>query len=66
MVDDAHIGSGANYGGLVAAPVFSKIGEASARYLDLLPSLSSNSISKGNPPTDTNSSEMASVKTLTK
>ena len=35
VVDDAHVSSSANYGGLVAAPVFSKIGEASARYLDL-------------------------------
>ena len=35
VVDDAHVASSANYGGLVAAPVFSKIGEASARYLDL-------------------------------
>lgn len=37
VIDDARIGSMANFGGLVAAPVFSKIGEASARYLDLLP-----------------------------
>lgn len=35
VVDDAHVASNANYGGLVAAPVFSKIGEAAARYLDL-------------------------------
>ncbi len=35
VVDDAHVASCANYGGLVAAPVFSKIGEAAARYLDL-------------------------------
>lgn len=35
VVDDAHVASSANYGGLIAAPVFSKIGEASARYLDL-------------------------------
>lgn len=38
IVDDAKIGSSANYGGLVAAPVFSKIGGRAARYLDLLPS----------------------------
>lgn len=37
IVDDAQIGSSANYGGLVAAPVFSKIGTRSARYLDLVP-----------------------------
>lgn len=35
IVDDAQIGSSANYGGLVAAPVFSKIGAKAARYLDL-------------------------------
>lgn len=35
IVDDAQIGSSANYGGLVAAPVFSKIGGRAARYLDL-------------------------------
>lgn len=38
VVDDARLGSSANFGGLVAAPIFSKIGEASARYLDLIPS----------------------------
>lgn len=38
VIDDARLGSSANFGGLVAAPVFSKIGEASARYLDLVPS----------------------------
>ena len=37
IVDDAPIGSAANYGGLVAAPVFSRIGSSSARYLDLQP-----------------------------
>lgn len=35
IVDDAPIGSSANYGGLVAAPVFSRIGGRAARYLDL-------------------------------
>jgi len=38
IVDDASIGASANYGGLVAAPVFSKICSRAARYLDLLPS----------------------------
>jgi cell division protein FtsI/penicillin-binding protein 2 len=37
IVDDAKLGSSANYGGLVAAPVFSKIGGNAARYLDLQP-----------------------------
>jgi hypothetical protein len=32
----------------VAAPIFSKIGEASARYLDLLPSSTGASVSKEN------------------
>lgn len=35
IVDDARIGASANYGGLVAAPVFSRIGGRSARYLDI-------------------------------
>jgi len=39
MVDDAKIASGLNYGGLVAAPIFSRIGERAARYLDLVPVL---------------------------
>jgi cell division protein FtsI/penicillin-binding protein 2 len=38
IVDDASIGASANYGGLVAAPVFSKICGRAARYLDLLSS----------------------------
>lgn len=37
MVDDAQISSGLNYGGLVAAPIFSRIAERSARHLDLVP-----------------------------
>ncbi len=39
MVDDAKIASGLNYGGLMAAPIFSRIGERAARYLDLVPAL---------------------------
>lgn len=39
MVDDAKVSSGLNYGGLVAAPIFSRIGERTARQLDLVPSL---------------------------
>ncbi len=38
IVNDAKLGSEANYGGLVAAPVFSRIGGKAARYLDLQPS----------------------------
>ena len=39
MLDDAKVASNLNYGGLVAAPVFSRIGERAARYLDLVPGL---------------------------
>lgn len=39
LVDDAKIASNLNYGGLVAAPIFSRIGERAARYLDLVPVL---------------------------
>ena len=39
MVDDAKVASNLNYGGLVAAPIFSRIGERAARYLDLIPTL---------------------------
>ena len=39
MLDDAKVASNLNYGGLVAAPVFSRIGERAARYLDLVPVL---------------------------
>lgn len=35
IVDDAPMSASANYGGLVAAPVFSKIGARAARYLDI-------------------------------
>ena len=37
IVDDAPLGDSANYGGLVAAPVFSRIGSKAARYLDMEP-----------------------------
>jgi stage V sporulation protein D (sporulation-specific penicillin-binding protein) len=37
IVDDAALGDSANYGGLVAAPVFSRIGSKAARYLDMEP-----------------------------
>ncbi len=39
IVDDAKIPSNLNYGGLVAAPVFSRICEKAARHLDLTPTL---------------------------
>jgi len=39
MIDDAQTASGLNYGGLVAAPIFSRIAEKAARHLDLVPTL---------------------------
>ncbi len=38
MIDDATTKAGLNYGGLVAAPIFSRIAERAARYLNLPPS----------------------------
>lgn len=37
LVDDAQAVRGANYGGLVAAPIFSRVAERAAAYLDLDP-----------------------------
>lgn len=37
MVDEARVSEEQNYGGLVAAPVFSKIAERAARYMNLEP-----------------------------
>ena len=39
MVEDAKIASNLNYGGLVAAPIFSRIAERAARHLDLTPTM---------------------------
>jgi len=39
MIDNARISSAVNYGGTVAAPIFSRIGEKAARYLNLVPAL---------------------------
>lgn len=39
LIDDPKIASGLTYGGLVAAPIFSRIGERAARHMDLVPSL---------------------------
>jgi len=39
MVDDAKLPSNLNYGGLVAAPIFSRIAERAARHLDLTPTM---------------------------
>jgi cell division protein FtsI/penicillin-binding protein 2 len=38
MLDEAQTPHGQNYGGLVAAPIFSRIGERTARYFNLTPS----------------------------
>ena len=37
MIDDAKVDSSLNYGGLQAAPIFSKVAERAARHLDLIP-----------------------------
>ena len=37
MLDDAQTGPDQDYGGLVAAPIFSRIGEKAARYMNLVP-----------------------------
>ena len=37
MLDDAKTSSELNYGGTVAAPIFSRVAEKAARYLDLEP-----------------------------
>lgn len=53
MVDDAKVPSNLNYGGLVAAPVFERIGTRAARYLNLVPTLQAESVlplAKGGPP----------------
>jgi Cell division protein FtsI/penicillin-binding protein 2 len=44
MVNDAKIAPNLNYGGLVAAPIFSRVAEKAARYLDLTPTPKAESI----------------------
>lgn len=39
MINDAAVAPALNYGGTVAAPIFSRIAEKAARYLNLVPSL---------------------------
>lgn len=39
LIDDATMTQGANYGGLVAAPIFARVGERAARYLNLVPTM---------------------------
>jgi cell division protein FtsI/penicillin-binding protein 2 len=39
IVDDAKVASNLNYGGTLAAPVFSRIAEKTARYMNLTPTL---------------------------
>ncbi len=39
LMDDPKLASNLAYGGLVAGPIFSRIGERAARYLDLVPAL---------------------------
>lgn len=45
LFDDPKVSSSLAYGGLIAAPVFSRIGEKAARYLDLVPSLKAEAVS---------------------
>lgn len=42
LVDDARTPGARNYGGTVAAPIFSRIGEAMARHLELVPQTAEN------------------------
>jgi hypothetical protein len=51
IVNDAKVGSEANYGGLVAAPVFSRIGGKAARYLDIQPEAAIAMAQSGNADT---------------
>ena len=39
LFDDPKVSSSMAYGGLIAAPIFSRIGERAARYLDLVPAM---------------------------
>jgi len=39
LVDEAQVSHDKNYGGMVAAPVFSRIAEKAARYLGLKPTV---------------------------
>jgi cell division protein FtsI/penicillin-binding protein 2 len=55
MVDDAKIASNLNYGGQIAAPVFSRVGEKAARHFDLTPTL---------PPIPLQDMPMAKAETL--
>ncbi|MFV0415526.1 MAG: peptidoglycan D,D-transpeptidase FtsI family protein [Chthoniobacterales bacterium] len=49
VVDDAKSLNVKNYGGLVAAPIFSRIAERSARYLDIPPALPALPLAAVNP-----------------
>lgn len=46
MIDDASVPSNLNYGGLVAAPIFSRIAERAARHLDLQPVLKAEAVAQ--------------------
>ena len=45
LLDDPKVSSSLAYGGLIAAPIFSRIGERAARYLDLVPALRAEPVS---------------------
>lgn len=44
MIDDAKVGGGMNYGGVLAAPVFARIAEKAARYMNLVPTLKAEAV----------------------
>lgn len=44
MIDDAKKINGANYGGVLAAPVFARVAERAARYMNLVPSRRAESV----------------------
>ena len=45
LFDDPKVSSSMAYGGLIAAPIFSRIGDRAARYLDLMPSMKAEAVS---------------------
>ena len=46
MLDEPQTKPEPNYGGMIAAPVFSRIGEKAARYLNLTPTVEEQSTSE--------------------
>jgi len=44
LIDDAKVTGGLNYGGVLAAPVFARIAEKSARYMNLVPTMKAEAV----------------------